>query len=286
MVRSVCLLVSVFATFIATAQKPFVLGEAVEIASKQLGEKRTLNIYLPEGYRNSDTGRYRVVYLLDGSSNEDFPHIAGLVQFYEMMGLMPKTIVVGLANVNRKRDFTFPITPAQGKKKPTATAGGGKWDAFFEKEMQDTAAGKSAKFMAFVEKELQPYITEHYRTGQRTLIGQSLGGLLATEFLAKKPQLFDDYIIVSPSLWWDHQSLIKFVNPAKLSGKSVYIAVGKEGDVMENDAQLLSIALKQNTSANIIFRPFEKETHATILHNAVYDAFRTLYSKNYMGEGQ
>lgn len=284
MVRSIFLFVLMSVSFIATAQKPFVLGETTEIQSKELDEKRTLNIYLPEGYTNSDTGRCRVIYLLDGSANEDFPHIAGLVQFYEMMGLMPKTIVVGIANVNRKRDFTFPITASKDRKKPTTTDTTDKWAAFFEKEMQDSKAGGSAQFIAFVEKELQPYIASHYRTAQRTIIGQSLGGLLATEILAKKPQLFDDYIIVSPSLWWGHQSLIQAVDPQKLNGKTVYIAVGKEGDVMEHNAQQLAEKLKQNKLAHIIFRPFERETHATILHNAVYDAFRTLYSKNYMGK--
>lgn len=284
MVRSFCLFVLMVMGFVALAQKPFVMGEVVELESMQLREKRTINIYLPEGYKDSDTAKYRVIYLLDGSANEDFPHIAGLVQFYEMMWLMPKTIVVGIANVNRKRDFTFPITAENGK--AAATGKADKWAAFFEKEMQHPAAGGSERFMNFVEQELQPYVTTHYRTAQRTLIGQSLGGLMATEFLAQRPHLFDDYIIVSPSLWWGHEWLIKQVMPAKLTNKTVYIAVGKEGDVMEHDAEQLAKRLQQNKATNVIFRPFERETHATILHNAVYDAFRTLYSKNYMGEGE
>ena len=280
MKHSILLLISIFTSFIATAQKPFIFGETVEIQSKELGEKRVLNIYLPEGYKKTDTTRYRVIYLLDGSANEDFPHIAGLVQFYEMMWLMPKTIVVGIANVDRKRDFTFPVD----KKKYTDTGSSYWFTAFAAKAMQYPKAGHSAKFIAFMEKELQPYITSHYPTGQRTIIGQSLGGLMATEFLVKKPQLFDDYIIVSPSLWWDDESLLKLVDAQKISGKTVYIAVGHE-DVIGQDAAQLAVMLKQNKSANIIFRQFERETHATILHNAVYEAFRTLYSKNYMGEG-
>ncbi len=46
--------------------KPFVLGEIVDIQSKTLDEKRSLNIYLPEGYNKSDTIKYPVIYLLDG----------------------------------------------------------------------------------------------------------------------------------------------------------------------------------------------------------------------------
>src|ERR1700742_2630656 len=61
--------------------KPFVLGTIEEIQSAELGEKRTLNIYLPESYNPGDTAKYPVIYLLDGSADEDFIHIVGLVQF-------------------------------------------------------------------------------------------------------------------------------------------------------------------------------------------------------------
>jgi uncharacterized protein len=61
--------------------KPFILGVIDEIQSIELTEKRVLNIYLPEGYNQNDTTKYPVIYLLDGSANEDFIHIVGLVQF-------------------------------------------------------------------------------------------------------------------------------------------------------------------------------------------------------------
>ena len=48
--------------------------------------------------------------LLDGSKDEDFIHIAGIVQFgsFSWINMLPETIVVGIANVDRKRDFTYP----------------------------------------------------------------------------------------------------------------------------------------------------------------------------------
>ncbi len=89
--------------------KPFVLGEIDEIYSDNLSETRVLNIYLPEGYNKNDTIRYPVIYLLDGSADEDFIHIAGLVQYnsFEWINRVPKSIVVGIATVDRRRDFTF-----------------------------------------------------------------------------------------------------------------------------------------------------------------------------------
>src|SRR4051812_3726016 len=65
----------------AEKTKPFVLGVIDELQSRELGEKRVLNIYLPEGYGKDDTTKYSVIYLLDGSADEDFIHVSGIVQF-------------------------------------------------------------------------------------------------------------------------------------------------------------------------------------------------------------
>ena len=247
----------------AQTTNPFSIGEIKIIKSVILDENRTLNIYLPDGYSSRE--KYPVIYLLDGSANEDFLLVVGLVQFYNMTFSMPKTIVVGIANVDRKRDFTFP-TNLKDLKKVYPTTGG------------------SAKFIDFVEKELQPYIKTHYKTNDTSyLIGQSLGGLLATEILLKKPDLFTNYIIVSPSLWWDDESLLKAA-PVLLSTQTdtkkwVYVSVGSEGKIMEKDAADLVQALQRSgkKKMKIDFAPLPKENHATILHNSIYEALKILY---------
>src|SRR5690606_33465822 len=72
--------------------KPFILGVIDEIQSNELNEKRVLNIYLPAGYNQKDRIRFPVIYLLDGSADEDFIHIVGLVQFnsFEWVNQVPK----------------------------------------------------------------------------------------------------------------------------------------------------------------------------------------------------
>ncbi|TCN57563.1 alpha/beta hydrolase [Flavobacterium circumlabens] len=256
--------------------KPFVLGVIEEIQSKELGENRILNIYLPEGYKAEDATKYPVVYLLDGSADEDFIHIAGLVQFnsFEWINQVPKSIVVGIATVDRRRDFTFP-TSIEKDQKRYATS------------------GHSDKFIAFIEKELQPFIDKKYKTNaSKTIIGQSLGGLLETEILLKKPTLFNHYVIVSPSIWWDNGSILNLDSPLFQENfkqeTSIYIAVGKEGPtptdiprVMEGDANLLAEKIKASKSKNIkvFFDYLPQENHATILHPAVSNAFKFFYPK-------
>ncbi len=245
----------------------FPFGVVESIDSKILNEKRVLNIYLPHGYHPDSVATYHTVYVLDGSANEDFPHIAGLVQFLNMYQLMPNSIVVGIANVDRYRDFTS-----------------------LSKVKEDVEGipnnGGLEKFMSFIEKEVQPLIAKNYKVNDhRTIIGQSLGGLLATEILMAKPELFSDYIIVSPSLWWNDMALVNsahnhFKNHQELE-KRIFVSMGKEHPVMHEVADKLVDAIRKsgNEKITLFYQPILTEDHGTILHKAVYAAMETFYPK-------
>lgn len=244
--------------------KPLTMGEIHTLHSSVLSEDRTLNIALPAQF--DATMKYPVVYVLDGTMNEDFLHIAGLVQFFNLMFSMPDCIVVGIANVDRKRDFTFHTDLADLKEAYPTT-------------------GHSEKFMQFLETELVPYINQKFKTdGTRYLIGQSLGGLVATEILLKKPSLFTHYLITSPSLWWDNESLLakapSLVKSLPENELYVYLAVGKKEDkIMVREAQKLFELLKSSGKKKLKtnFNLMDDENHATILHRSVYDAFLNLF---------
>ena len=258
---------------------PLSFGITRQLVSAQLSETRYLNIYLPPGYSENHTAIYPVIYLLDGGTDEDFFHIAGLIQFstFPWVGRLPDCILVGIVNVDRKRDFTFPTTIKSEKDKYPTTGG-------------------SEKFIAFLEKELKPWINDNYRTsGSDMIIGESLGGLLAAEILIRKPWLFNNYIIVSPSLWWDDGSLLKakiaLSSSVPGAGTGIYIATGKEGlapgpgnHIMEKDAQILTTKLIRlhNNHLRIFTDYLPLENHATVMHQAVYNAFRELYEKGRM----
>lgn len=239
------------------------IGEIRTIRSKTLNEERTLNIYLPQGF--DKTKSYPVIYLLDGSMNEDFIHITGLVQFFNLMYSMPETIVVGIANVDRKRDFTFHTDLKDLQKNYPTT-------------------GHSDKFITFLEKELKPYIESQFKTGDEYLFGQSLGGLLATEILLKKPEMFNNYFIISPSLWWDDESLLKqagqLLSKSQDTKKFVYVSVGKgEPPVMIKDAETLYDVLIKTGKKNwtIEYKMMETDNHATILHRSLYEGLMKMF---------
>lgn len=247
------------------SETEFSIGKALKIKSQLLNETRDLNIYLPLGYSQDSLKTYPVIYLLDGSKNEDFIHISGIVQFgsFSWINMIPESIIVGIGNVDRKRDFTYPSQNELDQKEfPTS--------------------GKSENFIAYIEKELQPFIDSTYRTTEtKTIIGQSLGGLLATEILFKKPDLFDNYIIVSPSLWWDDEKLLNFQSTSYNSAKSIYIAGGKEGEVMERTAKELYDKLKKQQKPNtvLLYEFLEDKTHGDALHIAVYNALDKIFKR-------
>ncbi|MGJ8660511.1 MAG: alpha/beta hydrolase [Bacteroidota bacterium] len=254
-------------TLLTAQTENYCIGKIHQLESKILNESRTLNVHLPINYNQDST--YPVIYVLDGSANEDFLHIAGLVQFFQLQFAMPDFIIVGIANVDRKRDFTF--YPK---------------DTSFLSEYPTT--GHSDKFIEFIDMELQPFVESTYKTNEtKYIIGQSLGGLLATEILLKKRELFSHYFIVSPSLWWDNEVLLKEA-PSLLSERTkpvdfVYVAIGAdEHIIMRKDAKKLGQVLNKSKGCvtHLEYNKLKDEDHATVLHNAIYQGFEILFPHN------
>ncbi len=252
----------------AAAQEPPTLtyGSVVRLQSKVLGEERRLNVLLPPGYETSEE-KYPVFYLLDGSAHEDYFHAAGLIDFLATYGVIPPTIVVGISNVDRKRDFTTPSEDEEDRK-------------------QLPTSGGADNFVAFLETELVPYVGKHYRTsGKSTLYGQSLAGLLATKVLLEKPSLFDQYILVSPSLWWNRQKLLKstaeLMKKNSAPSRKVYLSVGNEHPEMVATSKELAALLAACPWPQLQshFDYLEHENHATSGHIGLYRAMEFLYEK-------
>jgi predicted alpha/beta superfamily hydrolase len=241
----------------------FAIGKTISFDSRVLNETRELNIYIPNETSPDSNKVYSVIYLLDGSKDEDFVHIAGLVQFasFPWLNWLEETIVVGIANTDRHRDFTFPSDHEHPVYKLKNRGG-------------------SEKFMEYIQNEVQPLIDSTFNTNQtKILIGQSLGGLLASEILLKKPEMFSHYIIVSPSLWYDNESLLELEPQNNTTVDAVYIAVGNEGDVMKRPAKQLFKKLNfiKTEHAQIMYGYYKDKDHGDILHQAVYDALEVMF---------
>ena len=266
MTKPISILVLLYSFLISTSlnsQKivdlnPLIIGEILTLESEILKEDRILNIYLPNGYNEATDKEFPVIYLLDGTINEDFLHVVGLIQFgsFSWINFVPESIVVGIANVDRKKDFTFPSSDERDIKEFPTT-------------------GHSKPFIQFLKEEVIHTIDSKYRTtDSKTLVGQSLGGLLATEILFTETALFNKYVIVSPSMWWDKGSLFD-KQPANFENNpSIFIAVGREGPNMESNAMKLYVSILQQIrdETKVGFSFMEDKDHGDALHLGLYTA--------------
>ncbi|EHQ42339.1 alpha/beta hydrolase [Myroides odoratus] len=265
--------------FVAFGQKEaqkITIGESITLESTILNETRTINIYLPPYYQPNDTVKYPVVYILDGGVEEDFIHLAGIfrVNSQPWINRFPEAIVVGIENVNRRRDFTFAVPNLDFLDK-----------VGYSKEFFPQYGG-AEPYAAFLESELMPYIDQHYNTKEeRTVVGESLAGLMSSYLLIKHPHLFTNYIIVSPSFWWGEEKLLDDTTVCLLNKikhpVSVYVGVPSK----EEDAMMFEVAerfysyLQKNPVIHSTFDYMPDEVHATVLHQATHNALKKQFYK-------
>lgn len=160
------------------------------IVSKQIGETRTINVWIPEEYTFTMTS-LPVLYMTDGGVKEDFPHIANTLARLIRKKEIPAIILVGIENTQRRRDLT------------------GETNVKEDLEIAPVVGGAD-KFRAFIKEELFPKINDKYRTtNKKGIIGESLSGLFVVETLMLQPEMFDFYIAFDPSLWWNNNYLLK-----------------------------------------------------------------------------
>src|SRR4051794_12743592 len=173
------------------APAPLVIGDTFPLASKLLGETRRINVYRPPGYDEAKGRRVPVLYMPDGGMAEDFLHVAGLVQVCSGNGTMRPFLLVGVENTERRRDLTGPTDDPEDRKIAPHVGG-------------------SAAFRAFLRKELMPEVRARYRTtDEAAIVGESLAGLFVVETFFLEPDLFDAYIAIDPSLWWNKHKLVE-----------------------------------------------------------------------------
>lgn len=245
---------------------PIILGQTYQLHSSVLNETREINVWTPPDYTES-TDRYTVVYLIDGGVDQDFPHIAGLGQLGALSWTYQKLIIVGVRTNARRHELTPPIV-----REPRLAV-----------ELPE--AGGAPQFRDYLERDVIPFIESHYRAGpRRAILGESLAGLFVVDAFIEQPLLFQDYIAVSPSLWWDNKALA-LSSAARLAGRPasdarLYLTIANEGAATQTGMDALVAALRTAPANSVTWRYVDRsasETHATILHGAALDAFRWLY---------
>ena len=146
-------------------------------------------------------------------------------------------------------------------------------------------SGGAGRFRRFLQEEVIPFVEQRLRTGsRRALMGESLAGLFVVDTLLERPELFHDFVAISPSLWWDDRRLVRGaaaqLDAQGLQGRRLYLAVADEGGTMQSGVDLLRAAVARQAPGALSVRYSDRSgfaTHATIYHGAAEDALRWLY---------
>jgi predicted alpha/beta superfamily hydrolase len=184
-----------FSLTFANAQTQFTKIEApglsgVKFKSTINGLEYVVYIQCPENFDKTNK-KYPVIYVTDAQWHFSLLKDIYNGQLYD--GLVPEVILVGITwtgdyEANRGRDFT--PTPLEG----------------FQN------SGNAAKFLSIIKDEIMPHINSNYpvdKTNQ-ALYGVSLGGIFALYTLFDQPDLFNRFIILSPSVWGNSQMIFQY----------------------------------------------------------------------------
>jgi enterochelin esterase-like enzyme len=208
--------------------------------SEFLPDERDVIVYLPPGYGRHSEQTYPVIYLQDGQNLFDgrTSYVPGRTwQVREhadeaiKAGEVEPLIIVGIYNTGDRRmaEYTH------------------------ERDWQ-MGGGEAAAYGRLVTDELMPWIAAQYRVRterEHTGIGgSSLGGLVSLYLGLRFPQHFGKLAVLSPSVWWNHKSILGYVNefaPTIWERPRLWLDVGdQEGPRTLQNAEHLNRRLKAN----------------------------------------
>ena len=250
--------------------EPVAIGTTYTIPSKVFEGERRVTVRLPAGYAEEPEKRFPVVYLIDGGPEQDFPHIAGIAQSGDINWSIERFILVGIETVNRRAEITPPVS---AEKRESYT------------RVFRAAPGGAGNFRSFIAGDVKPWVEANFRTsGQDAVMGESLAALFVLDSLFAQPDLFDDWIAVSPSLWYDDMALARksaeWLAAMPATEERLYLTVANEGYRHEEGMERLVDALRSLTPEGWkwAYVPLaDSETHGTIYHTAALDALRLFY---------
>ena len=196
------------------------LTKEFSILSTSNGANYNIKVALPQNY-NPVTQKYAAIYVLDGEENFNF--VAEKCSNLSSDFATSDVLVVGIGYGN---DRAIDYTPEEG--------GGGAVNG----------GGGAEKFLLFIKNELIPKIENEYGADtlriRRTILGHSFGGLCGAYAFTNYNQVFGNYILLSPSLWYADEIVFKFEQENRSINKNnhqlVFLGMGE----MENSGQMLA----------------------------------------------
>jgi predicted alpha/beta superfamily hydrolase len=246
-------------------------NDVITIHSKVLNQERQIYIHVPKQNSADPAKTFPVLYLLDGENH--FHILSAYIDYLSHYEIIPQILVVGIISKDRRKDLT-----------PTKSTidYDGKIDSTYN------TSGGNQHFLQFMREELMPYIETNYKAGSyKIFAGHSFGGITAINCMLTHPDMFNAYIAISPSLWWDRKYVLKLAEN-KLTkslnlNKKFFYSVGNEGIDEQNsfhtDILRFDSLIVNKTPKGLLYKYkcYPEESHMSEPIVAYYDALRFIY---------
>lgn len=184
-------------------------SEVFEIKDSDSERIYPLFIKLPRSYDKRKDKSYPVIYLTDAWYS--FQVVSGATRLPMNTGKMQEAIIVGISYSKGSRG------PSSRIRDYTHT----------EDSTWKYQTGQAKQHVSFIKNSVFSYIEKNYRVNEsRTFVGNSLGGLLGAYILFTHPNMFNNYILGSPSVWFKDNDILKVKIKPSLNMHKVFIAVG------------------------------------------------------------
>lgn len=243
-----------------------------------------LYISLPRSYKQENS-QYPVVYTLDADYSFAIAH--NTVEHFVDRRDLPKMIVVSIAYFGANQDLTLYRKNRMRDYTPTKASMG----ICGVGQKIKKGLGGSEKFLSFISSELIPFIENNYRVKKqdRTIVGHSAGGLFGTYALFTRPSVFQRYILVSPSLWWDDKMVFKLENNYAANNASlkanVFYSIGRWENpkicpmVSQMKQFVDKVKSRKYQGLKIKSHVFPSETHNSVFPAALSRGLRVVFNK-------
>ncbi|HEY9008969.1 MAG TPA: alpha/beta hydrolase-fold protein [Ohtaekwangia sp.] len=261
----------IFLSSQATAQGPKLYNRIANdvhlIHSRVLNQDRQIYINVPKLDSADINKALPVLYLLDGENH--FHILSAYIEYLRHWQIIPPMIVVGIVNVDRVKDLT-----------PTNSLIN--FDGNVDSKYK--TSGGNEQFLNFIQQELMPYIETNYKTSPfKIFAGHSFGGLTTINCVLMRPDMFDAYIAISPSLWFGNKYVLRLAERKlpKLSmrNKKIFYSVGNEDGAFRDDLLKFDKLFNHDSLKTFVhqYKHYPFEDHMTEPIPAYYDALRFIY---------
>jgi predicted alpha/beta superfamily hydrolase len=245
------------------------------------GKPYRLVVTLPSGYQ--DGKEYKVLYYLDAWWLKEL--VTGCYRIKSMSSEMDEVILVGILAVGDEKDWHI-----QRNMDYTPSVYDLSWlnlkIEFGGMALDENTTGGAVSFMQFLKHKVIPTVEQEYNidADTRGILGHSFGGLLGFYSFVKHNDLFANYILIAPAIWWNNSEI--FQDKASLLSQKeakMFIAMGT-GEINMLKIPLANLVeelkSKTNEKLEMTYKQYENATHNSVIPQGIYDGIELFYTKS------